>query len=284
MSEMTNTCGKLNVLIPFWQGGGRDLRTYRGAYNLKNNYANDVDMEIVDVSTADIAPTENDVLGYSDILNGLDDVNYVLREKSPENIFLIGGSCESGISCIAWLNKRYAGNMAIVYIDAHGDLNTPQASDSKLFYGMGLRALTGESDPEILDKLFSTVDPKQIIMCGNRNLDEEESRFKEEHNVSDFTAGELNSDPTVVAKEIIKKGMDNVFIHIDLDCLDPSEFSESQVPEPDGLTCEALISILEKIGETSNVVGLGILEYTGDENDKSNKLLKRLVQYGKEQV
>ena len=76
---MTNTCGKLNVLIPFWQGGGRDLRTYRGAYNLKNNYANDVDIEIVDVSTADIAPTENDVLGYSDILNGLDDVNYVLR-------------------------------------------------------------------------------------------------------------------------------------------------------------------------------------------------------------
>ena len=102
--------------------------------------------------------------------------------------------------------------------------------------------------------------------------------------MSDFTVGELNSDPTVVAKEIIKKGMDNVFIHIDLDCLDPSEFSESQVPEPDGLTCEALISILEKIGETSNVVGLGILEYTGDENDKSNKLLKRLVQYGKEQV
>ena len=50
------------------------------------------------------------------------------------------------------------------------------------------------------------------------------------------------------------------------------------------MTCEALISILEKIGETSNVVGLGILEYTGDENDKSNKLLKRLVQYGKEQV
>lgn len=160
-------------------GGGRDLRTYRGAYNLKNNYANDVDMEIVDVSTTDIAPTENDMLGYSDILNGLDDVNYVLREKSPENIFLIGGSCESSISCIAWLNKRYAGNMAIVYIDAHGDLNTPQASDSKLFYGMGLRALTGES---------------------------------------------------------------------------------------------------------SNVVGLGILEYIGDENDKSNKLLKRLVQYGKEQV
>lgn len=37
-------------------------------------------------------------------------------------------------------------------------------------------------------------------------------------------------------------------------------------------------------GESSNVVGLGILEYTGDENDKSNKLLKRLVQYGKEQV
>ena len=284
MSEMTNTCGKLNVLIPFWQGGGRDLRTYRGAYNLKNNYANDVDMEIVDVSTADIAPTENDVLGYSDVLKGLDDANRVLGEKSPENIFLIGGSCESGISCIAWLNKRYKGNMAVVYIDAHGDLNTPRASGSKLFYGMGLRALTGESDPEILDKLFSTVDPKQIIMCGNRNLDEEESRFKEEHNVSDFTAGELNSDPTVVAKEIIKKCMDNVFIHIDLDCLDPSEFSESQVPEPDGLTCEALISILEKIGESSNVVGLGILEYIGDENDRDNELLKKLVRYGKEQV
>ena len=84
--------------------------------------------------------------------------------------------------------------------------------------------------------------------------------------------------------EIIKKGMDNVFIHIDLDCLDPLEFSESQVPEPDGLTCDALISILEKIGKTSNVVGLGILEYTGDENDRDNELLKKLVRYGKEQV
>ncbi|MGI6211964.1 MAG: arginase family protein [Anaerovoracaceae bacterium] len=273
---------KLNIVIPQWQGGGQDLCTWYGAYALKENYLKDDGAVVVDIGTEDIGPVKNDILAYDDIMEDIGKVNEVLKENNPDKIFTLGGGCDADTPCAAWLNKKLNGDMAVVYIDSHGDLNTPKASDSKLYYGMSLRALTGESDPWIIGQLASTVSPNQLILCANRNLDPEELDFKKQNGVSDFPVETIESDPSVVAAEIARKGFNNVYIHIDLDSTDPEEFTLTPVPEPNGLKCDTLVTLIEEIRKSGvRIAGFGILEYCGTKEDKGNDLITRLVDFGK---
>jgi arginase len=274
---------KLNIVIPQWQGGGQDFCTWQGAYALRDNYLQDDSAVTVPIEKGDISPVQNNILGYEDILGAMDQVNAVLKEKKPAKIFTLGGGCDADTPCAAWLNQQYAGDLAVLYIDAHGDLNTPVSSTSKFYYGMSLRALAGEGDPEILRRLAATVKPSQLIMCANRNLDPEEIRYKKACQVSDFPVSRLEEDPSLPAKEVIRKGLQHVYIHIDLDSTDPKEFSLTPVPEPDGLKCSTLLSILQAVRESeAQVVGFGILEYAGTMADKGNSLIESLVRFGKE--
>lgn len=273
---------KLNIIIPQWQGGGQDYCTWYGAYALRDNYLKDEQAVTVDIPKNDISATKNNIRGYEDILACMDKVTAVLREKDPEKIFAMGGGCDADTPCSSYLNKKYGGDMAMVYIDAHGDLNTPEASASKLYYGMSLRALCGEGDQGILGKLSSAVRPSQLIMCANRNLDPEEIRFKKEQNVSDFTVETLNNNPGAVAEEIARKGYHHVYIHIDFDSLDPSAFPLTPVKEPDGLKAETLVKLVQAVRESgADIVGFGLLEYCGTAKDTGNALLEKLTAFGK---
>ena len=269
------------IVIPQWQGGGQDLCTYYGAFALKENYLGDEQSVTVEVSTDDIGPVKNGIMGYDDILASVRSVNKVLEEQEPDKIFVFGGGCDADTPCAAYLNKKYGGNMVVVYIDSHGDLNTPESSPSKLYYGMSLRALTGDCAPEYIDQLAQTISPTQLVTCAGRNLDPEEIRFKEDNNVMDFTVQEIEENPESIAAQIKDKGYRHAYIHIDLDCLDPEEFCLMPLYEPDGLKCETLLKLVHEIRRRLDVVGLGILEYSGGKNDKNNHLIKELVKIGK---
>ena len=273
---------KLTIVIPQWQGGGQDLCTYYGAFAFHENYLHGAADVTVEVSEGDIGPVKDGILGYADILKCMKRVNAELEAFAPEKIFTVGGGCDADTPCAAWLNKVYGGDMAVVYIDSHGDLNTPQSSESHLYYGMSLRALAGECAPEYLENLASAISPSQLITCAARNLDPEEVQYKEKHNVTDFTVRELAEDPGLVADAIKRKGYSNVYIHIDLDALDPTEFWLTPLEEPDGMEKETLLKVLRRIREAANVVGFGILEYGGTEEDRDDPFLEELAEYGME--
>ncbi len=273
---------KLTIVIPQWQGGGQDLCTYEGAFAFNENYLHGAADATVEVSTADIGPVKEGILGYEDILETMKRVNLTLEAAAPKKIFTVGGGCDADTPCAAWLNKVYVGDMAVVYIDSHGDLNTPQSSESHLYYGMSLRALAGDCVPEYLENLASAIIPAQLITCAARNLDPEELQYKADHNVTDFTVQELETDPGLAAKAIQRKGYHNVYIHIDFDALDPSEFQLTPLKEPDGMTKENLLEVLTKIKEVANVVGFGLLEYGGTMGDKDDPFLQALAAYGME--
>ena len=272
---------KLTIVIPQWQGGGQDLCTYEGAYAFDENYLQEDADCVLEVSREDIGPVRNGILGYDDILKCMKDVNAVLQESAPKRIFTVGGGCDADTPCAAWLNQIYDGDLAVVYIDSHGDLNTPQSSESHLYYGMSLRALAGESADEYLDELVSAIAPDQLITCAGRNLDPEEIRFKQEHKVTDFTVADLASDPALPAKAVREKGYHNVYIHIDLDALDPQEFSLTPIKEPDGMTKKTLLEVLRQIRKAANVVGFGLLEYCGTMDDRDDPFLQELAAFGK---
>ena len=272
----------MTIVIPQWQGGGQDLCTWDGAYAMMNNYLQGEADAVIEIGRDPISPVRQNILGYDDILGSMKKVNEVLVEHAPKSIFTIGGGCDADTPCAAWLNKLYDGDLAVIYIDSHGDLNTPESSPSHLYYGMSLRALAGESAPEIIINLPSTIEPRQLITCGGRNLDPEELQYKAEHQVTDLTVEQLEADPDLAAEAVREKGYHNIYIHIDFNVLDPAEFSLTPLAEPEGMTKETLLRVVRSAAKAGTLVGFGLLEYSGTEADKGDPFLQQLVAIGKQ--
>lgn len=274
---------KLTIVIPQWQGGGQDFCTWYGGIALRDRYLRDENAVTAGITRGPISPLKEDILGYDDIVRSMDIVTQILVEKNPSRIFTIGGGCDADTPCAAWLGKMYPHDMAVIYIDAHGDLNTPASSASKLYYGMSLRALLGEGAPGIVGRLSSTIQPDQLISCAGRNLDPEEIRYKKENFISDFSAEQLNQDPAAAAREAVRKGFHHIYIHVDFDSLDPAEFALTPVQEPNGITRNTLMSMLRALKESpAKIVGLGLLEYAGTDKDRNDDLVDFLVKFGEE--
>jgi arginase len=121
-----------------------------------------------------------------------------------------------------------------LWLDAHGDFNTPDTTPSGFLGGMCLAAACGVWDAH----WDGTVDPGRVHMVGVRDLDEDERE--------------------VVARAGVRMGVPHhgpVYVHLDCDVLDPTVFA-SQFPVPGGMSLEALRGLLADLGD--RVVGMEV--------------------------
>ena len=141
---------KLNLFYPQWQGSGPDPAVYHGGLELKNYFSPALNFAEIKVSLSPAAPVKNAIFAYADLLRQMQETASLLGELWPQTIFTLGGGCDAGIIPVAWLNAYYAGELTVIWFDAHGDLNTPVSSPSGYFYGMPVRHLLGEGDKKII--------------------------------------------------------------------------------------------------------------------------------------
>ena len=135
-----------------------------------------------------------------------------------------------------------------MWLDAHGDLNTPETSPSGNVWGMPLRMLI---DSE-------TVRPQDVVLIGARNLDPPEEAFIAEAGVH------LGVEELVAAID----DADAVYVALDVDVLDPGEEVVMFMPEPDGSTADEIRAILERIANSrTRVAGFGMSAATGAESN-----------------
>lgn len=166
-----------------------------------------------------------------------------------------------------------------MWFDAHGDLNTPESSFSKAFHGMPLRTLLGEGNKEIVRQAFSALKPSQIILLGNRELDDAEIRFIEHMEIKMLKPEEIEADMNCVLTEVKAKGAKKLYIHIDLDVLDPAEFPFVPVPAAGGLTIQTLLRLLNTIKKEFAVIGLSLVEYRPSGKQRI-ELLEEIINMG----
>ncbi|MCL1982754.1 MAG: agmatinase [Clostridiales bacterium] len=269
----------LNLLVPQWQGGGQDLSTLAGAMRIKEKHLYGANLAEIEVSTSNLSKTRNGIRGYSELFEQLIRTKIQIIESRPATIFAIGGGCDADIMPVSYLNEITGGDMTLLYFDAHGDLNTPESSESKCLYGMPLRTLLGEGDEVILDSLFSNLSPSQVVMVGVRDLDMAEAGYIKERNIKVLETGEVEGDIERVVEAVREKGHKNVYLHIDLDVLDPDEFACVPVKAPGGLKTETLLVLLKRLREEFSFVGLGLFEYSpsGEEGDA---VIQEIVKLG----
>ncbi len=177
----------------------------------------------------------------------------VLATELPERPLVLGGCCCSHVGAVEGLAARHE-RLALVWFDAHGDLNTPESSPSGNPWGMPLRM--------ILDA--GAVKPENTALVGARNLDPPESEFLE---ASGIHAGEWAIDRAL-------NEVDCVYVAFDADVLDPGE-AAVWMPEPGGLSIVEAERELWKVRQLGQVVGAG---FTGLRPDEANvELLTRLA-------
>ncbi|MGW4476501.1 arginase family protein [Nonomuraea sp. NPDC004354] len=173
-------------------------------------------------------------------------------------VVTVGGDCGVELAPVSAALDRYGERLGLVWFDAHGDLNTPASSPSGAFHGMILRALTGEGHGELLPG--RAISPGRVVLAGARDLDPGERDFIADSGLTHVTVAEL-SDPTVLVEAVAATGAEAVYVHIDLDVLDPGVFASVGSPAPGGLQPDHLLKLVAALVERFEPAGLGITEY-----------------------
>jgi len=257
----------LHLIFPQWQGAGHGNALFHSARAVPD-ICPELDFLIVPVPETCDLETRNGILGYEPIFSQMRAAGARIRKVFPGRILTIGGDCGTEVMPVSWLNRIHNGNLTIVWLDAHGDLNTPETSPSGHFHGMPLAALLGLGDPDICGTTFSKVSTGQIILAGLRNPDPAEVTLARSMSRVSIKALEAcrKSDAGSLAAAVREKGNRNIYLHVDLDILDPGRFPHVGCPEPGGLRPETLIRIIEDLANEFFIAGMGLMEFTLPDN------------------
>src|ERR671914_961416 len=167
----------------------------------------------------------------------LGEQNLALASALPERPLILGGCCCAHVGTVEGLATRHE-RLGVVWLDAHGDLNTPETSPSGNLWGMPLRML--------LDS--GTVHPADVALVGARNLDPPEKEF--------IAASGLRTGEDGLREAL--EQVDAVYVALDCDVLDPDDDVRSFMPEPGGFTLPEAASILGQVAASRPVADAGL--------------------------
>lgn len=250
------------LVVPQWQGSGstRALQLRDGAEAIRG------ELPVSKTTAIDVPLGAGEDLGSG--VRRLTSVQLVrdstvaalaeLEDDSePVSIIAIGGDCGIELAMIPHAYTVSAGDVAVLWFDAHPDVNTPESSPSGAFHGMVLRTLLGDGYPALVPEL--PLAREHTVLVGVRAMDDAEAEFVDDAGILAISPLEVNPDAVVAA--ITATGASRVYLHIDLDVLDPAEFGSLGFPEPFGVTVATLIDTIRAVVTRFPLAGAGITEF-----------------------
>jgi len=243
------------VIVPQWQGSpsSRAMRLAEGANALRGDLPPQATREVaVPLEAGDAQGTG--IQRFSSLQLVRERLADVLNEVDGPAV-VIGGDCAVSDAAVRHAATRHPG-LAAVWFDAQPDLNTPDASPSGAYAGMVLRSLLDDGP----------LAPERVVLAGARSWDAEEERFAEASSIASIAADRVDADTLVAA--VAATGADAVYLHIDLDVLDPAELRGLLEPEPFGVSASTLTASIRALVERFPLAGATIASYapTGPED------------------
>jgi len=168
--------------------------------------------------------------------------------------------------------------IGLIYIDAHADFNTPETTLSGMLGGMNVAVASGLCLTRLRLKtgLEPALPTKYIVMGGLRDVDPLEQEIMDRTFVEYISVQDIRnvSDNITSQMERLSRLTDLIYIHIDMDVLDPSEVSGHPLTAPEGPTSKELAAALEKMFTFEKAAAIGIASLPFGENDKELRSLK----------
>ncbi len=197
--------------------------------------------------------------------------------KDGDFAIFLGGDHSVSIGSIAAAAKD--GPVGVIWVDAHGDFNTPESSPSGNIHGMPVAILNGEGPQELVDLGYSGVklQPTQIVQIGIRDLDSAERERLAHSGIDVFTMRHLDElGMATVARRALDRLRHTPRIHVslDMDSLDPAEAPGVGTPVPGGLSYREAHLLMEILGDSGRVTSMDIVEINPilDQRNKTAEL------------
>ncbi len=184
----------------------------------------------------------------------------------------------------AWLAAKNQ-HLGLLWIDAHGDLNTPASSRSGNVHGMPLAALLGHGDKVMagLSGRTGAVRAADVALVGQRDLDAAEQSHVKKWNLSCFSmrAVDERGIRTVMEEAIAvaSRSTAGLWVSFDLDVIDPDEAPGVGTPVPGGITYREAHLAMEMLADTGKVLGIDVVEVNPvlDEKNRTAEIARELI-------
>jgi arginase len=250
----------MRLLLPEWQGCGVSSEVADGARVLAREWWGGQDVTVVEAPQEERLEVGERVLGLGSMAPRAGDALDRLRRLSPERLQMIGGTCGVEVAPVAYLNERYAGDLAVIWIDGHADLNTPESSPSGHFHGMVLRTLLGDGPTALSTQVARPLRPEQVFLVGPRDMDPPELEYMHTQPVT-WLRDDAFASPQRLTDAIAAKGFTRVYIHFDVDVVSPANFGNALMRAEGGPLLPEVADLLSHLHRHTEVVGFSVLEY-----------------------
>jgi arginase len=164
-----------------------------------------------------------------------------------------------------WIRRSSALPIGVIWVDAHGDMNTPTTTTSGNVHGMPLAALLGQ-EPHELASIGSSpsVRPEHTVLVGIRNLDEKEKEAIRASGVHVFTIKDIDREGIGNIAEraiaLASEGTGGVHVSFDLDVCDPAFAPGVGTPVKGGLDYREAHTLMELVADSRRLVALDLVE------------------------
>lgn len=179
----------------------------------------------------------------------------------------LGGNCNTCLGTLAGFDEPKPG---IIWFDAHGDFNTPEISPSGFFDGMCLAIATGQCYQDLIEQIdnMTPIQESHALHLGVRDLDPEERKLLESTDVQIVTTAKMKAEgirkSLLPSLKKLRSIVQEFYLHIDIDVLDPLEAPGVDYPTPDGLSLNELEQAIRVIGEQLQIKAVNLTAYNPD--------------------
>lgn len=203
----------------------------------------------------------------------------VRHERFP---LVLGGDHSMAMGTVAGL-LDVREDVGVLWIDAHGDINTPETTPSGNVHGMPVAAMLGRTS--IAPRLRFTsrhIRPERMVLFATRTLDPGERSIIRELGVRMFTMTEIDQMGMVAAvRAAIKRvaGPGGIHVSLDMDAVDPLEAPGVGTPWPGGLTYREAHLAMELLAATGQVTSMEVAEVNPihDHENRTGRLAEELI-------
>jgi len=195
-----------------------------------------------------------------------------LVQKTLDEGFLpvvLGGDHSIAVGVVSGVSGAYRTRqkrIGYVWLDAHGDMNTPESSPSGNVHGMPLASVMGYGAPELVELLGfkPKVEPRNVALVGVRELDPKEKRLVKESGAHVFTMRDIDErgmrEVMSEALRVASDETDGIAVSLDMDFVDPTDAPGVGTPVRGGVTYREAHLAMEMICDSKAMVSLEIVE------------------------
>jgi arginase len=173
---------------------------------------------------------------------------------------VLSGNCNSAVGTVAGLQQRPAGPLGVVWLDGHGDCNTPETFTGTFLDAMGLSTLTGRCWQALAATVpgFEPVADERVVLVGGHGMDEGARRV--------LAASQIAQAPTPAALPrafdgLRRAGVSRIYLHVDADVLDAAPARANGFAPAGGLTRGEVLACVEAAMARFPVAALTVASY-----------------------